>query len=110
MMVNAENLGLFAVVKPNYYWILVELDSLAHFTVALSLACVSQAMFGRTKTILWMIGLIIGWEIFEVKSYSTLTGFSLEGMHWPYYMTDTAQDMAMGLFGVLIGASMTEEP
>jgi len=107
ILVNAENLG-FSVTKPGFYGILAEFDSVAHFSVALSLAVVSREMVGRSRTIQWMLVLFVGWEVFEVLSMPSLAATTLDQVG-PVYYFDTLQDVAMGVFGLLVGISVVEK-
>jgi hypothetical protein len=107
LLVNAENLGI-VVAKPNYYWILGEMDSIAHFATALAITAVAQAVFKKGVVVVLLLALIAVWEVFEIVTLPALSATTLEAMG-PYYYFDTLHDVAFGIFGLLIGANVVKE-
>ena len=88
---------------------LVPLNGLVHYTVTLSFSVVGSEWMGRRKTMALVLGLMVGWELFELWWFGTLLGNRLEDTRVFEYWVDMSSDFALGSAGMLTGAYLADE-
>lgn len=80
-------------------WFLTQFDGLAHYTTTLALATIGAEWLGRRKTLAIVLSLIVVWEVFEAI-FQPLIGIVVLDLG---YWADTADDLAIGVAGMLTG-------
>jgi len=114
--VNHTLIGLDFHFGPEQYAALAQLDGLVHFTTALALTATFTQVYGWRWTLPKMILIMVAWEILEVVSLVFVDPNMFAqpgrlGLSDPlYYAFDTADDLALGLAGSVVGAFFGAEP
>ena len=114
--VNHTLIGLDFHFTSVQYAALAQLDSLVHFTTALALTVTFTQVYGWRWTLPKMIVIMVIWEIFEAVSLGFMDPNMFAqpgrlGISDPlYYAFDTADDLALGLAGSVVGAFYGAEP
>ncbi len=113
VVINHHHIGLNFGFTAEQYYALSQLDSIAHFSVALSLAATFTPVFGKRWTLAPLIVVIFAWELLEGLVLSTFRPdiFSQPGRAGLVdlvYVYDTLDDIALGIAGALIGVYGTE--
>lgn len=106
--VNHPHLGLNFNFTAEHFYALAQLDAIAHFSVALSLAATFTPVFGKKWTLARLIIVVIAWELVEMLVLATLRPdlFSQPGrlgLLDLVYVMDTLDDIALGIVGAFIG-------
>lgn len=115
LVINQRHIGLDFNTTAEQYYALSQLDSVAHFSVALSLAAVFTPVFGKRWTLARLTIVIIAWELVEMSILATFQSnlFSQPGrlgLLDLVYVYDTLDDIALGIGGALIGVFYGTEP
>lgn len=104
------SMGVWLAISPllsmETWKLLLPLNAVAHYIVALSLATVGAEMMRRSRVIGLVLFLIFAWEVFEVWWFGTLLVKPLTLAHW----TDTGSDIVLGIAGMLTGVYFGNEP
>ena len=114
--VNHTLIGLDFHFGPEQYAALAQLDGLVHFTTALALTTTFTQVYGWRWTLPKMIVIMVIWEIAEAASLAFLDPNMFAqpgrlGLSDPlHYVFDTADDLALGLAGGVIGSFFGAEP
>lgn len=106
--INHHHIGLDFHFTAEHFYALSQLDAIAHFSVALSLAATFTPVFGKRWTLARLIAIVIAWELFEMFVLATLRPniFSQPGrvgLLDLVYAFDTLDDIALGVAGSLVG-------
>ena len=115
VVINHGHLGLNFNFTPEHYAALSQLDSIAHFTVTLSIGATFAAVYGWRWTLPKLIFVMVVWEILEMVTITFLAPgiFAQHGRAGRidlFYVFDTMDDLAVGLAGALIGVFFNREP
>lgn len=107
--VAAYGVMAFWVVSSHFmsyesWLLLLPLNAVAHYTVTMSLAIVGTEWLGRRRTLLIVSVLIVTWEVFELWWFGMLLQNTLTDTSRFDYVSDTLDDIALGLAGLLTGA------
>mgnify|MGYP001575767798 FL=1 len=108
IVVNQHHIGLNFNTTSEQFYALAQLDAVAHFSVALSLAATFTPVFGKKWTLGRLIIIVIGWELVEMLVLSVFRPniFSQPGrlgLLDLVYFYDTLDDIALGIAGTLAG-------
>jgi len=115
VVINHRNIGLDFGFGPTDFAALSQLDSVAHFTVALSLAAAFTQVRGRWWTLPKLLAVIVLWEAFEVYALLAFGKPDLfampdrRGLVDLVYLFDTLDDIALGTAGALVGCFLGAE-
>lgn len=108
IVINHHHIGLDFHFTGEHFYALAQLDAIAHFSVALSLAATFTPVFGKKWTLARLIVVVIAWELLEMLVLSVIQPriFSQPGrlgLLDLVYAFDTLDDIALGVAGALIG-------
>ncbi len=115
IVINQGNLHLNLNLTAEHYAALSQLDSVAHFTVALAVGAAFSQVYGRRWTFVRLAVVIFVWEVMEMFVLTQLAPdiFSMPGRPGIVdliYIFDTLDDIALGLAGALVGCYLNGKP
>ena len=113
-VINHTHLGLDFNFTADDFAALSQLDAIAHFTVALSVAAAFTPVTGRKWTLTRLLLLVVVWEIAEIFVLAAIRPdmFSQPGRRGLVdlvYVYDTLDDIALGTAGALLGVYLSPE-
>ena len=114
IVINHKNLGLDFHFTADDFTALSQLDAIAHFTVALSVAAAFTPVTGRKWTLTRLLLLVVVWEIAEIFVLAAIRPdmFSQPGRRGLVdlvYVYDTLDDIALGTAGAILGVYLSPE-
>ena len=114
VVINHTHLGLDFNFTAEHFYALSQLDAIAHFTVALSVAAAFTPVTGRKWTLTRLLLLVVVWEISEIFVLAAIRPdmFSQPGRRGLVdllYVYDTLDDIALGTAGALLGVYLSPE-
>ena len=113
-VINHQHFGLDFHFTATDFAALAQLDAIAHFTVALSVAAVFTPVTGRKWTLTRLLILVVAWEIDEILVLVLIRPdmFSQPGRRGLFdlvYVYDTLDDIALGTAGALMGVYLSPD-
>ena len=113
VVVNHRHIGLDFGLTKEHYAALAQLDSVAHFTAALSLATTFTMVYGPKWTLPKLLVTILAWEIFEALALTFMAPNLFAQPGRPclvdlVYLCDTLDDIALGVAAAFLGCHFTE--
>ena len=113
-VINHTHLGFDFNFTADDFAALSQLDAIAHFTVALSVAAVFTPVTGRKWTLTRLLILVVAWEIAEIFVLAAIRPdmFSQPGRYGLVdlvYVYDTLDDIALGTAGAFVGVYLSPE-
>ena len=115
IVINHTHIGLNFNFTPEQFYALSQLDAIAHFSVALSLAATFTPVFGKRWTLVRLIVVVFAWELMEMLVLAVIRPDTFSqpgrlGLLDLVYVYDTLDDIALGIAGALIGGFYGNEP